>query len=54
LAKAPLGAATRDEADDLVATVASNLDKVVQHGQRADSIVKNRLLHAREGSGDWW
>jgi two-component system, NtrC family, sensor kinase len=52
LAKAPLDAATRHEADDLVATVASNLDKVVQHGRRADSIVKNMLLHSREGSGE--
>jgi two-component system, NtrC family, sensor kinase len=25
---------------------------VVQHGQRADSIVKNMLLHSREGSGE--
>jgi C4-dicarboxylate-specific signal transduction histidine kinase len=32
LAKMPLDAATRDATDDLVATVASNLDKVVQHG----------------------
>ena len=52
LAKAPLDAATRDEADDLVATVAANLDKVVQHGRRADLIVKNMLLHSREGSGE--
>jgi two-component system, NtrC family, sensor kinase len=29
-----------------------NLDKVVQHGKRADSIVKNMLLHSRQGSGD--
>jgi two-component system NtrC family sensor kinase len=29
----------------------SNLDKIVQHGKRADSIVKNMLLHSREGSG---
>ena len=27
-----------------------NLDKVVQHGKRADSIVKNMLLHSRQGS----
>jgi signal transduction histidine kinase len=52
LAKATLEPATRHEADDLVATVASNLDKVVQHGRRADSIVKNMLLHSREGSGE--
>ena len=29
-----------------------NLDKVVQHGRRADSIVKNMLLHSRQGSGE--
>ena len=29
-----------------------NLEKVVQHGKRADSIVSNMLLHAREGSGE--
>ena len=29
-----------------------NLDKVVQHGKRADGIVKNMLLHSREGSGE--
>jgi signal transduction histidine kinase len=52
LAEAPLDAAKRHEADELVATVASNLDKVVQHGRRADSIVKNMLLHSREGSGE--
>ena len=30
----------------------ANLDKVVTHGKRADSIVKNMLLHSREGSGE--
>ena len=29
-----------------------NLDKVVQHGKRADAIVKNMLLHSRQGSGE--
>src|ERR1700685_4579975 len=29
-----------------------NHDKVVQHGKRADSIVKNMLLHSRQGSGE--
>jgi signal transduction histidine kinase len=29
-----------------------NLEKVVQHGRRADSIVKNMLLLSREGSGE--
>jgi signal transduction histidine kinase len=31
---------------------AACLDKVVQHGKRADAIVKNMLLHSREGSGE--
>ena len=30
----------------------SNLGKVVEHGKRADSIVKNMLLHSRQGSGE--
>jgi signal transduction histidine kinase len=42
----------REEADELIVTIGGNLDKVVQHGQRADSIVKNMLLHSREGSGE--
>ena len=33
-------------------TLRGNLDKVVQHGKRADAIVKNMLLHSREGSGE--
>jgi signal transduction histidine kinase len=33
-------------------TLQGNLDKVVQHGKRADAIVKNMLLHSRQGSGE--
>jgi hypothetical protein len=29
-----------------------NLAKVEQHGRRADSIVRNMLLHSREGGGE--
>src|SRR5262249_44284681 len=36
---------------ELTDTLRGNLDKVVQHGKRADGIVKNMLLHSREGSG---
>jgi signal transduction histidine kinase len=36
----------------LTAMLKDNLEKVVQHGKRADSIVKNMLLHSREGSGE--
>ncbi|SHM01147.1 GAF domain-containing protein [Bradyrhizobium lablabi] len=42
----------RREVDELTDLLKDNLEKVVQHGQRADSIVKNMLLHSREGSGD--
>src|SRR5262249_48084382 len=43
---------TRAEITDLTNTLRDNLDKIVQHGQRADAIVKNMLLHSREGSGE--
>src|SRR5436190_2215488 len=42
----------RDELDEITQMLKSNLEKVVQHGKRADSIVKNMLLHSREGSGE--
>jgi signal transduction histidine kinase len=40
----------REEVDELTGMLKNNLEKVVQHGKRADSIVKNMLLHSREGS----
>jgi two-component system NtrC family sensor kinase len=40
------------DADDLMGMIDSNLEKVASHGKRADSIVKNMLLHSREGSGE--
>ncbi|MGA7665851.1 MAG: GAF domain-containing protein, partial [Pseudolabrys sp.] len=43
---------TGAEIMELTATLQGNLDKVVQHGKRADAIVKNMLLHSREGSGE--
>jgi two-component system, NtrC family, sensor kinase len=43
---------TREEIDELTQMLKGNLEKVVQHGKRADSIVKNMLLHSREGSGE--
>jgi two-component system, NtrC family, sensor kinase len=42
----------REELDELTQMLKGNLEKVVQHGKRADSIVKNMLLHSREGSGE--
>jgi PAS domain S-box-containing protein len=42
----------RKEINELTNTLRGNLDKVIQHGKRADAIVKNMLLHSREGSGE--
>jgi two-component system, NtrC family, sensor kinase len=48
----PIDQNARSEIDELADTLRGNLDKVVQHGKRADAIVKNMLLHSREGSGE--
>ncbi len=42
----------RAEFAELTETLRGNLQKVVQHGKRADAIVKNMLLHSRQGSGE--
>ena len=52
LKPAPLDDNIRGEVDELTGLLKDNLEKVVQHGKRADSIVKNMLLHSREGSGE--
>jgi signal transduction histidine kinase len=52
LKPADLDDKTREEIDELTHMLKGNLEKVVQHGKRADSIVKNMLLHSREGSGE--
>jgi signal transduction histidine kinase len=48
----PFDDKARAEINELTDTLRGNLDKVVQHGQRADSIVKSMLLHSRQGSGE--
>jgi GAF domain-containing protein/anti-sigma regulatory factor (Ser/Thr protein kinase) len=52
LADVNLNEKRRSEITELMDTLRGNLDKVVQHGKRADGIVKNMLLHSREGSGE--
>ena len=52
LAPAPLDQKMRGDVGELMNMLKSNLEKVVQHGKRADSIVKNMLLHSREGSAE--
>ena len=52
LVKAKADDKTRAEITELTDTLRDNLGKIVQHGRRANSIVKNMLLHSREGSGE--
>ena len=42
----------RAEIGEVADLLRGNLQRVVQHGRRADSIVKNMLLHSRQGSGE--
>jgi signal transduction histidine kinase len=44
--------ARRAEIDELASTLASNLDKINEHGRRADGIVRSMLEHSRGSSGD--
>ena len=52
LRSAALDGKTKEEVEELTGMLKGNLEKVVQHGRRADSIVRNMLLHSREGSGE--
>jgi signal transduction histidine kinase len=52
LEPAELPGNAKQEVDELTHMLKDNLAKVVQHGKRADSIVKNMLLHSRSGSGE--
>ncbi|WP_049820036.1 GAF domain-containing sensor histidine kinase [Bradyrhizobium japonicum] len=52
LAPAALADAVRADVDELTGLLKANLGRIVQHGRRADSIVKNMLLHSREGGGE--
>ena len=40
------------EIAELSATLKGNLEKIAQHGRRADSIVRNMLLHSRSGPSE--
>jgi signal transduction histidine kinase len=52
LAGANLDNKLQAEISEIADMLQGNLDKVVQHGKRADAIVKNMLLHSRQGSGE--
>lgn len=52
LASAQLIGKAREEVDELTGLLKDNLHRVIEHGQRADSIVKSMLLHSRESNGE--
>ncbi|MDD1535352.1 MULTISPECIES: GAF domain-containing sensor histidine kinase [unclassified Bradyrhizobium] len=52
LAPVALANDVRADVDELTELLKDNLGRIVQHGRRADSIVKNMLLHSREGGGE--
>jgi signal transduction histidine kinase/HAMP domain-containing protein len=43
----------RAEIDETIQMLTSNLQKIIEHGKRADGIVRSMLLHSRGGSGEW-
>jgi two-component system NtrC family sensor kinase len=43
---------TRAEIDEIVGMLTGNLEKIAEHGRRADGIVKSMLAHSRGSSGE--
>ena len=52
LLEEPLSEALKKDIDPLVNDLTENLHKILQHGKRADNIVKNMLQHSRKQSGE--
>lgn len=44
---------TLQEIGDILEDVRANLEKILQHGKRADGIVKSMLMHSRGGQGEF-
>src|SRR5215469_5920035 len=42
----------RNDVDETIGMLTGNLEKIAEHGRRADNIVKSMLEHSRGGSGD--
>jgi signal transduction histidine kinase len=49
---AALGDDKRADVDEIIAMLTGNLEKIAEHGKRADGIVKSMLEHSRGGSGE--
>ena len=49
---AALGDEKRAEVDEVIAMLTGNLEKIAEHGRRADGIVKSMIEHSRGESGE--
>jgi signal transduction histidine kinase len=45
-----LGKDKREEVDEVITMVTKNLERIADHGRRADNIVKSMLAHSRSGA----
>ncbi|MGA7330966.1 MAG: PAS-domain containing protein [Pseudolabrys sp.] len=52
-AVASLDPGKRAQIVETIGMLTGNLEKIVEHGRRADGIVRSMLQHSRGGSGDW-
>ena len=43
----------RREVEEVTEMLTGNLQRIVEHGKRADNIVRSMLAHSRSGGGDW-
>src|SRR5205807_2970332 len=51
-ARAALDETKRPEVDEVVGMLTGNLEKIAEHGKRADGIVTSMLAHSRGSSGE--
>jgi signal transduction histidine kinase len=51
-ALATLDGDKRGEVDEVIDTLTGNLERITEHGKRADNIVKSMLAHSRGGSSE--
>src|SRR5690242_8172184 len=48
-----LGSGKRTEILETIGMLTGNLERIAEHGRRADGIVRGMLQHSRGSSGDW-
>ena len=48
-----MSAGKRTEILETIGMLTGNLEKIAEHGRRADGIVRGMLQHSRGSSGDW-